>query len=86
MFLIPNNSSSGMKAANIVGGWEAELKKERLLTQTSHALNCLYRGYSFISYTYENNQQQAHKAAHLFSHPICSVVELPQNIIHLISP
>lgn len=72
-----------MKAAIIAGGCEGEKERER---QTSHAPNCLYRGYFFISSTYENNQQQAHKAAHLFLHPICSVVEPSQNIIHLISP
>lgn len=65
---------------------QAELSE--LMQQRPHALdlNCLYRGSSFIYYTYENNQQQTHKAGHLFWNPICHLGELPQNIIHLISP
>lgn len=58
-----SNSFNEMQAANIVGKHKAGEKREWLfeLTQTSRLPNCLYTGYSFISYTYQNNQQQGHQ-------------------------
>lgn len=65
-------------------------KEKRMAVWVKHrphiTLNYLCRSYFFISSTYENNQQQAHKAAHRFLHPICSDVKPPQKITHLISP